>query len=96
MNIGPKRTEKRSARQSQTPYQYDLSLPENWTVNKLKSELTTLGVNYSDNLRKTRLITLYKRAQSQNEIRTRRVNANDGTAGNPSDHGTAGSETERQ
>ena len=93
--MGPKRTEKRSARQSQTPYQYDLSLPENWTVNKLKSELNTLGVNYSDNLRKTQLITLYKRAQSQNEIRTRGVNVNDGTAGNQSEHGTAGSETER-
>ena len=39
---------------------YNLSLPENWTADQLKTELSKLGISFPGNARRSHLISLYK------------------------------------
>lgn len=42
---------------------YNETLPENWTVSRLKNELSTLGITFPSNARRSQLISLYKSDQ---------------------------------
>ena len=77
--MGPKRQSRERHASQNTPY--DMTLPENWTVARLRQELSVRGIQYDENMRKSRLISLYKRSEN-------RVADN---AGVGSLHGTAAS-----
>ncbi|XP_062597562.1 uncharacterized protein LOC134264068 isoform X2 [Saccostrea cucullata] len=44
---------------------YDESLPENWTVNKLRQELNLKGITPPQNTRRSVLVSLYKQATNE-------------------------------
>jgi len=62
--MGPKRNVRlNTSRQSSRLVPYNLDLPENWTVTKLKRELNLLSILFSPSSKRSQLITLYKQAK---------------------------------
>ena len=44
---------------------YNMTLPENWTVAQLRQELSVRGLQFDENMRKSKLISLYKRSENR-------------------------------
>ena len=49
------------------PSAYNLNLPENWPVVQLKERLTQVGIKFLTNCRKSKLISMWKNKDTQNE-----------------------------
>ena len=49
------------------PLAYNLNLPENWSVVQLKERLTQVGIKFPTNCRKSKLISMWKNKDTQNE-----------------------------
>lgn len=56
--MGPKRNPARSARS----VPYDINLPDNWTVAKLKAELANLSVSFPKSAKRAQLIAIFKQS----------------------------------
>ncbi|KAL5007460.1 hypothetical protein ScPMuIL_016266 [Solemya velum] len=62
--MGPIRRSGRPPATRTVPIVYDASLPDNWTVSKLKQELSARGVAFTTNMKRAQLIMLFKSARA--------------------------------
>ena len=49
------------------PSAYNLNLPKNWSVVQLKERLTQVGIKFPTNCRKSKLFSMWKNKDTQNE-----------------------------
>ena len=70
----------RQRRKTQRAEPYDLNLPENWTVNKLKAEISKLGVTLTtQNIPKSALLQIYNQLKEKNVQQRRADQAQEST-----------------
>ena len=70
----------RQRKRTQRAEPYDLNLPENWTVNKLKAGILKLGVTLTtQNIRKSALLQIYNQLKVKNVQHSRADQAQEST-----------------